>query len=80
MFGTGATYTPWFTAAATCWVCEFVTIEASVYPLRFDVVSGVAMAASEEDSVGFEVYSVYFVAEGDHDRAVVDVVYCSSCY
>ena len=63
-----------------CQVCEFVTIEASVYPLRFDVVSGIAVAASEEDSVGFEVYGVYFVAEGDHDRAMVNIVYCSSCY
>ena len=73
-------YTPWFTAAATCQVCEFVTIEASVYPLRFDIVSGIAMAASEEDSIGFEAYGIYFIVEGDHDGAVVNIVYCGSCY
>ena len=61
-------------------MCEFVTIEASVYPLRFDVVSGIAVATSEEDSVGFEAYGVYFIAEGNHDGAMVDIVYCGSCY
>ena len=67
-------------AAAMCQVCEFMTIEASVYPLHFNIVSGIAVAASEEDSVGFEVYGVYFIAEGDHDGAMVNIVYCGSCY
>lgn len=48
MFDAGAMSPPWFAAAATCWLCEFVAVVASVDPSRFDVVSGVAIGASEE--------------------------------
>ena len=57
-------------AAAACRVCEFVVVEASDDSVRFDVVSGVAVAASEE-------YAVRFIVS--HYGVVVDVVQGASC-
>ena len=47
-FGAGPLYAPWFAAAAVCRVCEFVAVETSVDASRFNLVSGVAVLASEE--------------------------------
>lgn len=63
MFGTDAVYAPWLAAAAACRVCEIVTV---VDPLRFDLVAGVAVIASEKHAVSLVVNCVYLVAEGDH--------------
>ena len=51
-------------------------VEASDDPFRVDDVSGVAVAASEEYAV---VSCVCLVVEGDHHRALVDVVQGASC-
>jgi len=56
-----------------------VTVEASVDPLRFDVVLDVAVVASEKHAVGFVVSCACLVAESDHYRAMVDVVHCPLC-
>ncbi len=56
-----------------------MTVEASIDPLRFDVVPGVAVVASVEHAVSFVVGGVCLVAEGDHYGAVVDVVHCPPC-
>ena len=51
MLGAGAMYASRFAVAAACRVCESVTVEGSVDSARFDAVSGVAVAASEEYTV-----------------------------
>ena len=79
MFGAGAMYASWFAAAAACRVREFVAVEASVDSSRFDVVPGIAVAASEEYTVSFIVKCVYLVTEGDHYGVVADVVQGASC-
>ena len=72
-------YVPWFAAAPTCQVCEFVAVVAFVDSSRFGVVSGVAVVASEGYAVGLVVICVCLVAKGDHYGAVVDVVQGTSC-
>ena len=73
MISTGTVYAPWLAVAAACRVCEFMAVKASDDPFRFDVISGEAVLAPEEDSVGFVVCCVRFVVEGDHDRSLGDV-------
>ena len=72
-------YTPWLAAAAACQVCEFVAVKAPVNPFRFDIIPGLAVVAPEEDAISLVVFCVRFVAEGDHDGTVVDIVQRISC-
>ena len=50
--------------------CEFVAVEASVDSSCFNVVSGVAVPASEEYTISFIVECTYLVMEGDDYGAV----------
>ena len=74
MVSAGAVDTPWLAAAAARQVCEFVEVKAPFHPFRFDVIHGVAVVAPEEDVISLVVFCIRFVAEGDHDGSVVDVV------
>ena len=79
MLGAGEMYASRVAATAPCQVCEFEAVEASVDSSRFNVVSGIAVAASDEYTVSFRVKCVYLVTEGNHYGAVVDVVQGASC-
>ena len=79
MVSAGAVDTPWLAAAAARQVCEFVAVKAPVHPFRFDVIPGVAVVAPEEAVISLVVFCVCFVAEGDHDGSVVDIVQRVSC-
>ena len=74
----GALYAPWFTVISSCWVCEFVAVEALVYPLRFGIGPDIAVVAPEEYA-RLAVDCVRLVAGGDHYWSVVDTVQGSSC-
>ena len=54
-------------------------VEASVDPLRFDVVPGVAVVAFEEHAVSFIVRCVCLVVGGDRYGAVVNAAHCPLC-
>ena len=60
----------WFEAAAVCRVCEFVAVEVSVGSFRFDVVSGVAVVASEEHAVSLIVSCVCLVARSTMSKVL----------